>query len=96
MPDQSEQEYDALEQARTFLSLGAILIASAAIAALVWYVVVLSPIGFGRAFEHTIGGDAMRVKVNSVFIVAIGLSSLGGVGSAGYGLWRYWRVSSRT
>ena len=92
MPDQSAQGDDPLEQARGLLTLGAILVASAAIAALVWWVVVLSPIGFGRAFEHTIGGDAMRVKVNSVFIVAIGLALLGGAGSAVVGLWKFWRA----
>lgn len=91
--DSGEQGHEELEQAaKALLTLGAILATAAVIVTIVWWVVVLSPIGFGRAFEHTIGGDAMRIKVNSVFLVIIGLSLAGGAGSAGYGLWKYWRL----
>ncbi len=94
VPGQAEEqgEGDVREVARSLITLGAILIATAVIVAFIWWVVVLSPIGFGRAFEHTIGGDSMRTKVSGVFIIAISLAVIGGIGSASYGLWKYWRT----
>ena len=90
---ETEQEAAKRQQAISLMTLGAILVAMAAIVAIIWWVVVLSPIGFGRAFEHTIGGGDMKTKVSGVFIIAISLSLAGGIGSTGYGLWKYWRAS---
>ena len=91
-PGKTEELEAQRQQALSLMTLGAILVAMAAIVALIWWVVVLSPIGFGRAFDHTIGGGDMKTKVSGVFIIAIGLSLAGGIGSAGYGLWKYWRL----
>jgi len=91
---ETEQETAKHEQAMSLMTLGAILAGMAAVLAIIWWVVVLSPIGFGRAFEHTIGGGDMKTKVSVVFIVAISLCIAGGIGSACYGLWKYWRAPS--
>ncbi len=91
-PGKTEDLESRRQQALSLMTLGAILVAMAAIVAIIWWVVVLSPIGFGRAFEHTIGGDDMKTKVSGVFIIAIGLSLAGAIGSGGFGLWKYWRL----
>ena len=82
------------ERARSLVTGGLILFSMSAVIAFIWWVAVLSPIGFGRAFDNIIGGDDMRTNVTVVFLVAIGLTAIGGAASLAAGL-RDWAAHDR-
>ncbi len=82
------------ERPRSLVTGGLILFAMSAVIAFIWWVAVLSPIGFGRAFDHMIGGDEMRTNVTIVFLVGIGVTALGGTASLAAGL-RDWMAHGR-
>ena len=82
------------ERARSLVTGGLILFSMSAVIAFIWWIAVLSPIGFGRAFDHMIGGDDMRANVTVVFLVGIGVTAIGGTVSLAAGL-RDWMAHDR-
>ena len=82
------------ERPRSLVTGGLILFSMSAVIAFIWWVAILSPIGFGRAFDHIIGGDEMRTNVTVVFLVGIGVTAVGGTVSLAAGL-RDWMAHDR-
>lgn len=82
------------ERPRALVTGGLILFAMSAVITFIWWVAILSPIGFGRAFDHIIGGDEMRANVTIVFLVGIGVTAVAGTASLAAGL-RDWMAHGR-
>ena len=47
--------------------------------AFIWWLIVFSPIGFGRAFDVIIGGDDLRNTFNTVFVVVLTVDGIGAI-----------------
>ena len=64
---------------QSLATLGLMLIAMGLVLAFIWWLVVYSPIGFGRAFDVLIDGAEMRRTFNSVFVVVLTVDAIAAI-----------------
>ena len=64
---------------QSLATLGLMLIAMGLVLAFIWWLVVYSPIGFGRAFDVLIDGAEMRRTFNGVFVVVLTVDAIAAI-----------------
>ena len=64
---------------QSLATLGLMLIAMGLVLAFIWWLVVYSPIGFGRAFDVLIDGPEMRRTFNGVFVVVLTVDAIAAI-----------------
>lgn len=64
---------------QSLVTLGIVLIAMGLVLVFIWWLVVYSPIGLGKAFDVLIDGPEMRRTFNGVFVVVVTVDGIGAI-----------------
>lgn len=64
---------------QSLATLGLMLIAMGLVLAFIWWLVVYSPIGLGKAFDVLIDGPEMRRTFNGVFVVVLTVDAIAAI-----------------